>query len=95
MNAPHDSHDRLTDDDARLTERIELRLTEEERIDYQKCAERSGLSLAQWMRDRLAHAARREAKDAYHAAEPPGWRWWSQRLHEEALAFAKGRETVR
>ena len=39
-------------------------LTESERIDYQKCAERSGLSLTQWIRDKLAQAARREGKDA-------------------------------
>lgn len=65
MDPTHEGHvDRLADDDERLTESVDLRLTETERIDYQKCAERSGLSLAQWIRDKLGQAARREAKDA-------------------------------
>jgi|GEM_PF-6585986 len=65
MNPPIDGHaDRLHDDDPQLTERVDLRLTETERVDYQKCAERSGLSLSQWIRDKLDQAARREGKDA-------------------------------
>ena len=65
MNTPHDHPgERLADDAAQLTERVDLHLTESERIDYQKCAERSGLSLSQWIRDKLAQAARREGKDA-------------------------------
>ncbi len=42
---------------------VHLQLTDEERIEYQKCAERCGLSLSEWMRDRLALSARREAKE--------------------------------
>ena len=39
-------------------------LTDEERIEYQKAAERCGQSLAEWIRQRLAEAAKREAKEA-------------------------------
>ncbi len=46
------------------TQTIPLELTDTERIAYQKCAERSGLSLPAWIRDRLAEAAKREAKQA-------------------------------
>jgi hypothetical protein len=46
-----------------LTECVELRLTETERIEYKKCAERCGMSLATWIRDRLAEVAKREAKE--------------------------------
>jgi hypothetical protein len=53
-----------TGEDDPLTERVDLRLTETERIDYQKCAERSGMSLAEWIRSKLSQAARREGKDA-------------------------------
>ena len=65
MHGPKDGKvERLEDDDDRLTERVELWLTETQRIDYQKSAERSGLSLAQWIRGKLDQAARREAKEA-------------------------------
>ena len=63
-NTPSGYTGRLNDDDDQLTERVDLRLTQTERIDYQKCAERSGLSLTQWIRDKLDQAARREGKDA-------------------------------
>ena len=64
MNSHETRNERLDDDDDRLTQRIVVHVTEAERIDYQKCAERSGLSLAQWIRDKLDQAARREGKDA-------------------------------
>jgi predicted HicB family RNase H-like nuclease len=50
--------------DAAAPEVIELRITDMERIEFQKAAERSGLSLAAWIRDRLNEAIKREAKEA-------------------------------
>jgi predicted DNA-binding protein (UPF0251 family) len=43
---------------------VPIRLTDTERINYQKAAERCGLSLSQWIRERLDRAAKREAKEA-------------------------------
>ena len=43
---------------------IEIRLTDIERIEYQKAAERCGLSLERWIREQLAEAAKRQAKEA-------------------------------
>jgi predicted HicB family RNase H-like nuclease len=43
---------------------VEIRLTDSERITYQKEAERCGQSLAEWIRQRLAQAAKREAKES-------------------------------
>ena len=43
---------------------FELALTDSERITYQKAAERCGLSLVEWIRDRLNRAAKREAKES-------------------------------
>ena len=43
---------------------VEIRLTDSERITYQKEAERCGQSLAEWIRQRLAQAAQREAKES-------------------------------
>ena len=43
---------------------VEIRLTDSERIGYQKEAERCGQSLAEWIRQRLAEAAKREAKES-------------------------------
>jgi hypothetical protein len=43
---------------------LALPLTDAERIDYQKAAERCGLSLTAWIRSRLHEAAKREAKEA-------------------------------
>jgi hypothetical protein len=43
---------------------VQLPLTDEERIEYQKAAERCGQSLAEWIRQRLTEAAKREAKEA-------------------------------
>jgi hypothetical protein len=43
---------------------VHVPLSETERIELKKCAERCGLSLVEWMRDRLLLAAKREAKDA-------------------------------
>ena len=39
-------------------------LTDAERIEYQKAAERCGLSLTAWICSRLHEAAKREAKEA-------------------------------
>jgi hypothetical protein len=50
-----------------VTERrdvVPLMLSDTERIEYQKAAERCGLSLSAWIRDRLSEAAKREAKEA-------------------------------
>jgi predicted HicB family RNase H-like nuclease len=43
---------------------VEIRLTDSERITYQKEAERCGQSLGEWIRQRLAQAAKREAKES-------------------------------
>jgi Mobilization protein NikA len=43
---------------------VEIRLTDSERITYQKEAERCGQSLSEWIRERLALAAKREAKES-------------------------------
>ena len=43
---------------------VSICLNDTERIEYQKAAERSGLSLFEWIRDRLREAAKREAKEA-------------------------------
>jgi hypothetical protein len=45
-------------------ELLPLPLTDAERIEYQKAAERCGLSLTAWIRARLHEAAKREAKEA-------------------------------
>jgi predicted HicB family RNase H-like nuclease len=39
-------------------------MTDAERIEYQKAAERSGLSLSEWVRAQLNRAAKRQAKEA-------------------------------
>jgi hypothetical protein len=43
---------------------LSLPLTNAERIEYQKAAERCGLSLIAWIRSRLHEATKREAKEA-------------------------------
>lgn len=43
---------------------VGLELSDEQRIEFQKAAERSGMSLEGWMIDRLNLAAKREAKEA-------------------------------
>jgi len=43
---------------------LQIRLSDAERIEYQKAAERCGQSLSAWIRERLARAAKREAKEA-------------------------------
>jgi hypothetical protein len=48
---------------AEANEFVQFCLTDLERIEFQKAAERCGLSLAAWMRDRLNECAKREAKD--------------------------------
>ena len=52
------------ENEGRKEEVIEIRLTDIERIEYQKAAERCGLSLEQWIREQLAEAAKRQAKEA-------------------------------
>jgi hypothetical protein len=52
------------DDGAAANEVVQLHLTDSERIEFQKAAERCGLSLSAWMRGRLNECARREAKEA-------------------------------
>ena len=39
-----------------------VRLTDSERKEYEQAAKRAGMSVSAWMRDRLAKAAKREAK---------------------------------
>jgi predicted HicB family RNase H-like nuclease len=56
----NDSEQPRREPNAELT----IRLTDDERIEFQKVAERCGLSLAAWARDRLREAAKREAKEA-------------------------------
>jgi hypothetical protein len=46
------------------TQSLAIWVTDAQRIDFQKAAERCGLSLAEWMHDRLVEAAKREAKEA-------------------------------
>jgi len=43
-------------------ERIDLRLTTAERIEYEQAAKRAELSLSAWIRERLSKAAKRESK---------------------------------
>jgi len=43
---------------------VPIRMTDSERIEYQKAAERSGLSLSEWVRGQLNRAAKRQAKEA-------------------------------
>jgi predicted HicB family RNase H-like nuclease len=43
---------------------VPIRMTDAERINYQKAAERSGKSLSEWVRDQLNRAAKRQAKEA-------------------------------
>jgi hypothetical protein len=43
---------------------LQVRLSDAERITYQKAAERCGQSLSEWIRERLERAAKREAKEA-------------------------------
>lgn len=39
-----------------------IRLTDDERAQYEQAAKRSGLTVSAWIRDRLGRAAKREAK---------------------------------
>lgn len=41
---------------------FQIRLSDAEKADYQKAAERAGVPLAEWMRARLNSAAKRESK---------------------------------
>ena len=49
--------------DAPANDVVQICLTDAERIEFQKAAERCGLSLAAWMRDRLNECVKREAKE--------------------------------
>lgn len=42
---------------------LPVRLTEAEREGYRQAANHAGLSLSEWIRDRLNRAAKRETKD--------------------------------
>lgn len=41
---------------------FQFRLSDAERAEYQDAAERAGMALAQWMRDTLSKAAKRQSK---------------------------------
>lgn len=41
---------------------VPIRMTDSERERYQKAAERAGMSLSEWARDRLDKAVNRESK---------------------------------
>ena len=41
---------------------FQIRLTDAERASYEQAAQRAGVSLAAWMRERLNKAAKRESK---------------------------------
>jgi hypothetical protein len=43
-------------------ERIDLRLTTAERLEYEQAAKRANRSLSGWIRERLSRAAKRESK---------------------------------
>jgi len=57
--SPARSHERDGTGDS-----LTISLPDAERIEYQKAAERCGLSLTAWIRSRLHEAAKREAKEA-------------------------------
>jgi hypothetical protein len=50
--------------DSQQYEIVPIALVDSERIEYQKIAERCGLSLAEWIAEQLRLAAKREAKEA-------------------------------
>jgi hypothetical protein len=54
----------LANAECETTEFVPLNLTDLERIECQKAAERCGLSLREWIRSRLWEAVQRESKDA-------------------------------
>jgi hypothetical protein len=41
---------------------VPIRMTEGEKANYQKAADKAGLNLSEWVRDRLGKAAKREAR---------------------------------
>jgi hypothetical protein len=47
-----------------LIQTMSITISDVQRIEFQKAAERCGLSLVDWIRDRLWEAAKREAKEA-------------------------------
>ena len=64
MRMPNDPERLPRQPDAEPSSIVEIRLTDSERITYQKEAERCGQSLSEWIRQRLAQAAKREAKES-------------------------------
>jgi uncharacterized protein (DUF1778 family) len=46
------------------TDRVELRMSEQEKRAFQMAADLSGIRLSSWIRERLRSAARRELVDA-------------------------------
>ena len=49
-------------DEERADERLELRLVAADKLAWQEAADRAGLKLSAWIRDRLDKAAKREAR---------------------------------
>ncbi len=52
----------LRDPEAGASKHFIMRLTDTERQSYAKAAKRAGVSLSEWIRERLTKAARRESK---------------------------------
>jgi len=64
MLTANEQSDTISDGANQRGEILSLPLTDAERIEYQKAAERCGLSITAWIRSRLHEAAKREAKEA-------------------------------
>ena len=64
LDIDHNRGQPLRDAADERVELVSICLTDSERIEFQKAAERCGLSLYDWIRDRLSEAAKREAKEA-------------------------------
>jgi hypothetical protein len=65
MSVPqHDPDERDNLAGGSACEMVPIVLSDSERIEYQKIAERCGLSLAEWIAEQLRLAAKREAKEA-------------------------------
>jgi hypothetical protein len=47
---------------AGATKIVPIRLTDAEKVVYQRAASKAGLTLSEWVRDRLSRAAKREAR---------------------------------
>ena len=49
-------------DEERALERIELRVVTADKVSWQEAADRAGMKLSAWIRDRLEKAAKRESR---------------------------------